>query len=151
MSVPPPEVVVTIPFLSKPLFKDKEFLHQRYCQEGLSLAQIAAEIGSSKEAVRKGLCRFGIAARAHGQHHGHPSQARFGIRVIKGQSLPHLAEKKVIEAVCGYRSQGFTLRQIAEKLGESDIKSKNRGTTWHPEMIRRILRCKKATKTAPVA
>lgn len=86
----------------------KVFLHQKYCQEGLSLAQIAAEIGSSKEAVRKGLCRFGIKTRSHGQNHGNPSQVRYGLKLVRGKSLPHLGEKQVIDKIRTYYSSGMS-------------------------------------------
>ncbi len=139
---PPTQVVVTLPFLLRRPFKDKNFLHQKYAIEGLSIAQISTEIGSSKEAVRNGLRRFDIDVRASGQHHGRPSQPRFGVKIRHGRSVDHEFEQGVIKSVHQLKSQGLSLRKIAQTLTGLDIPTKKRGQAWHPEMVSRIL-CQK--------
>jgi hypothetical protein len=76
--VPPLEVSDFIPFVHKPFFKNKEFLQQKYVVEGLSIAQIAEQIVSSKEAVRKALLRYSLPIRQACLPHGRPAQPRFG-------------------------------------------------------------------------
>jgi hypothetical protein len=125
--------------LAKPLSKDKEFLQQKYCIEGLSLAQIAEGIGSSKEAVRGGLRSFGIGLRLQGQHHGHPSQPRFGTQIIKGRTAPHLGELRISQMVSRYHADGLSLRKIASMLNKQKIPTKTRRGSWHPEMVSRLL------------
>lgn len=50
-------------FQIRPLFKNKSFLQKKYVEEGLSISQIAAQIFSSRFAVRKDLELFGIPRR----------------------------------------------------------------------------------------
>lgn len=103
------------------------------------MAQIAEEIGSSKEVIRSRLKRFGIGLRRHGFHHGHPSQARYGTRVVKGTLVPHLGESEVIELIRKLRATGMSLREVAIELSHQRIPTKQRVRVWHPEMVRRIL------------
>lgn len=138
-SIPPPEVHLFLPFRSRPAYRDNEFLHQKYALEGLSVAQIASEIGSSKEAVRKGLFRAGIKPRAPYENHGHPSQPAFGTRIVKGRAVPHLGELRTSKMVYQYYSDGLSLRRIAALLNQKKIPTKTNRGAWHPEMVSRIL------------
>ncbi|MCB0418604.1 MAG: recombinase family protein [Bdellovibrionales bacterium] len=123
-----------------PLYKSRSFVHQKYVVEGLSLAQIAAEIFSSKEAVRASLKRFDIPIReAHNPHNGRVSEPRYGVKLRSGRATPHLAEQQMIESIQELRSQGLTLRKIAEILTSMGVPTKKRGKRWHPEMVNRIL------------
>lgn len=148
---PPAQLSYSIEFFARPRFKDKEFLHQKYCVEGLSLAQIAAEINSSKEAVRKGLRCAGIALRDRGQHHGHPSQQRYGVRIVRGQSIAHKSETQAIKAVLKLRSKGLSLRNIAIIMSRSQYYTKKRMKIWHSYIVSKILKKESIQKTTPVA
>jgi IS30 family transposase len=128
-----------IEFIHTPPYKDKVFLHEKYVQEGLSLAQISSQICSSKEAVRKGLVRAGIQLRESHQPHGRSAQVRYGERRVKDKPQPHMAEKRVIKTIMDMRAQGMSLRQIAQFLSQIGVPTKCRGKSWHPEMIKRIL------------
>lgn len=108
--------------------------------EGLSIAQIAAEIFSSKEAVRASLKRFNIPVREpHKPHNGRVSEPCYGIKIRSGRAAPHLAEQQMIESIRELRSQGLTLRKIAEVLTSMGVPTKKRGKRWHPEMVKRVL------------
>ncbi|MEZ4750363.1 MAG: recombinase family protein [Bdellovibrionota bacterium] len=107
--------------------------------EGLSLAQIAAEIFSSKEAVRAALKRFNIPSREPHKPHSRPSQPRYGKQIRSGKVSPHLAELQMIQTIMELRRQGLTLRKIAEVLTSMGVPTKKRGKSWHPQMIKRIL------------
>jgi hypothetical protein len=126
-------------FSSKPLYKDRCFLHQKYVVEGLSIAQISSQIFSSKEAVRQNLIRFGIPIREAHKPHGHSAQMKFGKQMRQGKVIPHLAEKRVIEAVVEMRRSNMSLRQIAKFLSKVGVPTKRRGVAWHPEMVKRLL------------
>ena len=54
------------------------FNQQKYVVEGLSIALLADQIVSSKEAVCKALAKFGLPNREACQPHGRPAQPRFG-------------------------------------------------------------------------
>ncbi len=121
------------------LYKDKSFLNQKYLVEGLSIAQIAAQIFSSKDAVRRGLIRHGIPIREAHKSHGRSAQVPFGQKRQQGRGVPHLGERRVIDAALGLRAQGLSLRQIARFLSQIGVPTKCRGKSWHPEMVERIL------------
>jgi IS30 family transposase len=121
------------------LYRDKDFLHQKYVIEGLSAAQISSEIGSSKSAILTRLRAFGLIIRDKSQHHGHPAQPRYGQKIIKGRVVTHKGEQEVIAWVQELRKEGLTLRQIADLLKAKGILSKRKSMTWHPQMIRRML------------
>jgi hypothetical protein len=121
------------------MYKDKEFLHQKYVVEKLSLAQIASQISSSKMVIGKYLRYFEIPLRAANQPHGRPSQPKFGSRIQHGSVTTHLGERRVINAIQELRGQGLTLRQIARFLSQAGVPTKCRGKRWHPQMIKRVL------------
>lgn len=139
VSIPQLELLVNREFRYIPFFKDKSFLTQKYVQEGLSIAQIAEEIRSSKDAVRKGLARFGIPIREPRRHHGNPSQARYGRQVRKGREVDHQVEQRTVDAIKELHAQKLSLRQIAKILTQMKIPTKCRGKSWHPQMVKRIL------------
>lgn len=62
-NLPPLELTNIIEFPVIPHHLSKEFLHRKYTVEKLSIAQIAAQISSSKDIVRRRLIRFGIVIR----------------------------------------------------------------------------------------
>ena len=115
-----------------------EFLHRQYIEKGLSTRQIAAQEVSSKEAVRAALHKNNIPVREQGQHHGHPSQLKYGIK-RKGPSINiHQTEQRTIDAVRQMRGEGLGFRAIARCLDQMKVPTKNRGKKWHPEMVKRI-------------
>jgi hypothetical protein len=140
--VPQWELIVNKEFIYIPHYKNKVFLTQKYMIEGRSIAQIADEICSSKDAVRNGLKKFDIPVRSVHKHNGHPSQPRYGSRLEKGRLIPHLNENRAIDAAHEMHRQGLSLRQIARILTQLKIPTKCRGKSWHPQMVKRILDAK---------
>ncbi len=134
-----PIILVITPFYITPLFKNKNFLTQKYLVEGLSAKQIARIIFSSKMAVLDALARFGIPIRESHYHHGQPSQPRYGKKFRKDKLVEHQVEQRVIGVVKDLHQKGLSLREIARILSEMKIATKCRGKAWHPEMVRRIL------------
>lgn len=105
----------------------------------LSLAQIAGQVFSSKEAIRKQLERFGIPLREPHKPHGRPAQMRYGKQIRQGKVFPHYGEERVIEAIKEMRKQNMSLRQIASVLSKTKVPTKGCGKRWHPQMVKRIL------------
>jgi hypothetical protein len=129
----------TIDFIIEALWKDKDFLHQKYVLEGLSIAQIAAQILSSREAIRMGLIDCGIKRKSQGKPGLRPAQVPYGYRLSNGVMVPHLGEQKVISSIKKMTDEGLSYRKICEFLISVGVPTKNRGQSWHPEMIRRVL------------
>ena len=97
-------------------------------------------IFSSKESVRRGLEKFGIEIREKSQHHGNPAQAKYGQRVVKKSLCDHKTEQRTIEAITQMKEEGLSLRAIARCLNQMKVPTKKRGKSWHPEMVRRVLK-----------
>jgi transposase len=66
--------------------------------EGLSMKQIAGEITSSTSTVRKWLLHFDIELRSKSQHHGNPSQLKFGQKRKLGKIEEYQREQRVIKS-----------------------------------------------------
>jgi hypothetical protein len=115
------------------------FLRKKYIEEGLSLRQISALTASSKESIRSALIKNNIPVRDKGQHHGNPSQLKFGVKRKGLSSVEHKAEQRTVDAVRQMRDEGLSLRAIARCLNQMKVPTKNRGVKWHPEMVRRAL------------
>lgn len=129
-----------IDFSHIPVYLDEFFLTQKYVKEGLSARQIAFEISSSKTSVLNALRYYGIPIRESHKPHSHPSQTKFGEKIRKGKAVPHFAEKRAIDTVKLLKAEGLSLRKISAVLNEMKIPTKQRGKSWHPEMVRRILK-----------
>ena len=136
----PLELSINTAFSTVPQHKDPVLLQQKYVVEGRSIRQIAAELLSSKEAVRQGLITAGIPLRLpHLPHHGRQSQPKFGYRRNEGKVIEMKVEQKIVDAVTAMKARGLSLRQIAETLTQLGISTKRRGQRWHPEMVSRML------------
>ena len=108
-------------------------------EKGLSLRQIAAQKVHSKSTIQKTLKRADVRLRAPGQEHGNPSQLRYGFRKESGNVAFHMGEQQVIAAIKDLRSEGMSLREIAQRMTVLRIPSKNGKLKWHPMMVKRIL------------
>jgi hypothetical protein len=140
---PTPQLLDYIDFTYEPLWKDRIFLHQKYVLEGLSIAQIAAQILSSREAVRIGLVEHKIKRRLQGKPGLRPAQLPYGYRLSKGVMVPHLGEQRVVSLIRKMSADRLSYRKICEFLTSVGVPTKNRGQSWHPEMVRRILSSKR--------
>jgi len=128
--------IITLPVIKPPI--EISSLRQKYEEKGLSLRQIAAEKVHSRSTISKLLKGAVVRLRAAGQGHGNPSQLRFGYQKYKGEVVYHMGEQQVISAIKDLKSEGMTLRQIAQRMTALRIPSKNGKTKWHPMMIKRI-------------
>lgn len=128
-----------IDFVYLKLWKNKDFLYQKYVIEGLSIAQIASQILSSRAAVRDDLIEFEIKRRERGKPGKRPAQVAYGYRTVKGEILQHEREQVVISVIRKMVNKGTPLREICEYLSIMGVPTKRRGVRWHPEMVRRIL------------
>jgi hypothetical protein len=132
-------LVDIIDFAYLKLWKDKDFLQQKYVTERLSIAQIARQILSSRSAIRDALIGFGIPLRKQGNPGLRPSQVPYGFRRSAGLLVLHLGEQRVIESIRRMSIDELSYRKICDFLTSVGVPTKNRGKGWQPEMIRRIL------------
>ena len=115
------------------------FLQQKYVVEGLSIAQIAEQIVSAKEAVRKALMRLGLPIRQACLPHGRPAQPRFGQSYRRQALINYKPEQRVIDTIVELKNQGMSLRQVARTLSKLKIPTKLSGLAWHPMMVKSVL------------
>jgi len=134
-----PYLIDTIAFIHTPLWKDKEFLTQKYATQGRSISQIAEETFSSKSAVREALLGFGFKLKGQGKPGRRPSQMPYGYRMLDGLLVPHLGEQRIIASVKKMVGDGLSYRKVCEFLTSVGVPTKNKGKSWQPEMIRRVL------------
>jgi len=139
-----PYLVDIIEFRCERLWKDKDFLQQKYVLEQRSIAQIARETVSSRAAIRGALIRFGIKRRERGKPGRRPAQTPYGYRKADGLIVPHQGEQKVIEAIQKMVNDGMSYRKICDFLTSIGVPTKRRGRKWHPEMVSRILKSTRA-------
>ena len=141
LPLPPSEYVTDIiTYNTIPAYKTADYLHQKYVVEGLSLRQIAAENFTSTDVIRGLLVRFELPIRPAHATGVRNASARFGTKRRQGKLVENLAEVRVINAIKEMQTQGMTLRQIATFLSQVGVPTKQRGKSWHPEMVRRALK-----------
>lgn len=114
-------------------------INEKYVTEKLSIAQIADELACSKDAVRRTLKASGAEIREPRQHHGRPSQPKYGEQYRNGKLARHLGETRVKATIQEMRTTGLSLRQIARFLDHIGVPTKCRGKRWHPQMVQRVL------------
>lgn len=131
-----------IDFFHTEPWRSKTFLEEKYVKNGRSISQIAAEILSSRSAVREALIEFGIPLRKQGNPGLRPSQVPYGFRRSVGLLVPHLGEQRIVQSVRKMSSDGLSYRQICDFLTSVSVPTKNQGKGWQPEMIRRLLKRK---------
>lgn len=93
---------------------------------------------SSKEAIRSALIKNKIPVRDKGQHHGNPSQLKFGVKRKKLSSTTHKSEQRTVDTVRQMKKEELSFRAIARCLDQMKVPTKNRGVKWHPEIVRRL-------------
>ncbi len=108
--------------------------------EGRSIAQIARETLSSKSAVREALLEFGFKLKGQGKPGLRPAQVPYGYRMSDGLMVPHLGEQRVVASVKKMVDGGLSYRKVCEFLTSVGVPTKNKGKSWQPEMVRRLLK-----------
>lgn len=131
--------IIQLPVKNTPI--DVCSLQVDYLEKGLSLRQISSQKFHSKQVISEVLKASGVRLRAPCQGYGNASQLKFGYRKEAGKVVPHMGEQQVIAAIKDLRSEGMTLRQIAQRMTIFGIPSKNGKRRWHPMMIKRIIDC----------
>ena len=100
-----------------PKYLDAAFLRQKYVDEGLSTAQIAALVFSARSTITKYLKRHGIPLRSEDMAHAlRKGQMAFGEHTRKGKVKAHQRELVAIEKMKSLRAKGYSYHRVAEIL-----------------------------------
>jgi predicted DNA-binding protein YlxM (UPF0122 family) len=143
----PQEVIDTSEHLYRPLYKDKEFLLQKYEVERLSVKEIAASIGSSRTAVSSNLKLFGIAIRPTDLKN--KSRLGFGEAWRQHRVALHKKEQELIEKMQKLRAEGLSYWKVADVLNAWGVPTKTRKGIWSAKQVHQILRRVNAQASAP--
>ncbi len=86
--------------------------------------------------VLAAMDRFSMPLNGNG--HKRPGQIPFGFEYTEYQLVKSKAEQGVIRMIRQYRAGGLSLRQIAGRLNQHLVPTKN-GGIWQANTVRRIL------------
>ena len=130
-----------IPFRTQGLILSKEFLHQKYVVERLSIAQIARLKSSSTSTVHKYLKRHSIPLRK-GAACQLPTKGyglAYGMQVRKRRLIILKREQEIIAKMKELKAKGFNYNQIAEALNIMGILTKTGKSKWCAKKVQQII------------
>lgn len=116
----------------KPLYRNREFMHQKYVVEMAPIEAIAESIGSTRTTVGRYLRIFKIPIR-------NIEYARYGEEIINGKVCPKESEFKVLECIIRMRKEGCYYKTIADKLNDSSVKTRL-GVKWNEGSVRNVFK-----------
>lgn len=124
-----------------PLYKNKEFLHQKYVVERLSTVEIAHLILSARSTVSKYLKAHGIPLRESDRMlKKRPGYGlAYGKRIINRQEILHKREQDNIKKMNELRDQGFSYWKIADIFNSMKIPTQTGKGKWYAKTIHQIL------------
>jgi len=128
------EGIIPLPGLTQ--LRSKSYLAQLYADRHLSARQIARLAEVSRSTAFAALKRCGIPK--DGRNRTHPGQLPFGYDYQNYRLVKNQAEQGVIRLMDQARAGGLSLRQIAGRLNERLVPSKD-GGTWQANTVRLIL------------
>ncbi len=136
---PLPKIVIDLEFKAALLVADKAFLYQEYVVANKSIARIAHEQLCAKSTVSKYLLEFEIERRTEHLPSQRRGQIPFGMRLRKGQLMPHHGEQAVIIKLQGMRNQGKSFADLVSWHCSKGIRTKN-GGKWDRPTVYKILK-----------
>lgn len=140
VSVPKIKVNSTVQHIA--LFKNRDFLYEKYVEKGWSASQIAEEVGSVASTVVRHLKALSIPLRTHQR----PLQRRpghglaYGRKVIERSEQVHQAEMVSIAKMTELRAQGFSYWKIADIFNSMGVPTKTRKAKWQAATVMKILK-----------
>ncbi len=112
----PPAQLAEIMNLSVPLYQKRDFLHEKYVVNGLSVEEIGLEIVYASSTVLKHLKLLGIPLRGNGKSTRPERRRAYGQKIVGRQVEVCKSEMAAIEKMKKLRKQEFTYRKIADIL-----------------------------------
>ena len=132
-------LVDIVSFIHTPLYKNKEFLHQKYIVEGLTCKEIASLTFSVRSTVLKYLKHFEIEVRPVGSNQNRKRGLAYGSKSQAKRIVDHKAEKEMIKRVQSLRDQGYSYQKIADILNTMKVPTKTRKGNWSRKQVWSIL------------
>jgi len=114
-------------------------LRREYCEFGKSTKQIR-DLNCSASTIAKYLLEVGIEPRAERLPRQRRGQIPFGMKLRKGQLVPHKGEQLVNAKLAEMREGGASFRQFVNWLNDKGIKTKNRAKRWDRPTVYKILK-----------
>lgn len=127
-----------------PLYKNKDFLNEKYTVEGLSARQIAVLIGCRHSTVNRALDRLCID-----KIEKESGWVSYGTKMQNGRRVVHVREQLVINSILRKRDSGWTYQKISDWLSGRGIKTPSGQTSWFHSTVRRIATANTAKSTSP--
>ncbi len=123
----------------KPLYKNRDFLLQKYVQERLGIKEISRQIFSSPSTVLKYLKFYKIPVREVGTNQTRKRGLAYGSKCVKKKELDHKRELENISKMKELRDKGFSYHKIAEIFNSMKVPTKTRKGEWSAKSIWKIL------------
>ena len=114
LDFPPHQLLNTIEFRTRPLFRDPVFLGQKYIVDGLPMEEIGAQTFSSGRTVRKHLLVNKIPLRPEDQRSTGPLP--FGKKWKNHRVAAHRREQDTIARMTRLRADGLSYDKIASAM-----------------------------------
>lgn len=129
-----PKFTIISSICTMPLFKNKEFLSEKYEVEGLSARQIALLIGCSHSVINRALESFGITKTLR-----RGGWVEFGWKMKNGKLVKHIRQQMVIQQMLRKRFRGWSYSKIATWLNAKGIESTSSKSMWYHTTVARIV------------
>jgi hypothetical protein len=139
--IPPIKTIIISSTQGKLKEFTKAFLREKYCDEKLSIAEIAALTFSAKGSILKAMRFHGIDSRKSGINNAH--RVGFGIpfgkQLVKRRLVIQKREQQAIEKMKELRRQGFTYQSIADAFNTLGISTKTGRAKWSAKTIHQVM------------
>jgi hypothetical protein len=100
----------------KPLYKNRDFLLQKYVQEKLGIEEIFRQVFSSPSTILKYLELYNIPVREVGSNQTRKRGLAYGSKCIKKEEFDHKREFDNISKIKELRDKVFSYHKIAANL-----------------------------------
>jgi DNA invertase Pin-like site-specific DNA recombinase len=130
-----------IPFRTRGPILSKDFLHQKYALERLSIGQIARTVSSSTSTVHKYLRLYDIPIRKGAACHL-PTKGyglAYGKRILNRRLIDHGREAEIIRKMKELRDKGFSYPKIADALNTMGVPTKTGRAKWCAKKVHQII------------
>jgi len=128
------QIVAESDISTKKLYRNEDFLRQKYCVEKLSARQIAVLIGCAHSAVNRAIQRFDLD-----KHLTHSGWIEYGFKMEHGKIVAHVREQITISRMVRWRDSEWSFQRIAAELNQRGIRTPAGKGRWYGPTVKRII------------